>query len=122
MRIKLWDDTRKLSSVCAYRVVPGAEQLIPLGDASNALRLRFEVNTLAHECGNRSSVNVRKRRLAVFVGLSGRTTLIKECSQAYALRIERMRRRIRRRTAEQACALRGRSGTGIFDVWRAPAA
>ena len=119
MRIQLWDDTRALPpSVRAVLSDQRAEQLIPRLIASNALRLRFEMNTLRARMRTDRASMVGRGAVAVFRGLSGQHDddpgAIHGVTRS---RIERMRRDLDAAPPTKPCALSDDQVTGIFDIW-----
>jgi hypothetical protein len=119
MRIQLWDDTRALPpSVRAVLSDQRAEQLIPRLIASNALRLRFEMNTLAHACEQIERQWWEEALLQYFVGSQASTTMIQALFTGVTRsRIERMRRDLDAAPPTKPCALSDDQVTGIFDIW-----
>jgi hypothetical protein len=119
VRIQLWDDIGTLPP--SVRTVLGdqrAEQLIPRLIASNALRLRFEMNTLAHACEQIERQWWEEALLQYFVGSQASTTMIQALFTGVTRsRIERMRRDLDAPPPTKPCALSDDQATGIFDIW-----
>jgi len=119
MRIQLWDDIRALPpSVRSVLSDQRAEQLIPRLIASNAMRLRFEMNTLAHACEQIERQWWEEALLHYFVGSQASTTMIQALFKGVTRsRIEHMRRDLNAPPPTKPCALSGDEATRIFDIW-----
>ncbi|WP_233849446.1 hypothetical protein [Paraburkholderia sp. HD33-4] len=119
MRIQLWDDFRALPpSVRSVLSDQRAEQLIPRLIASNALRLKFEMNTLAHACEQIERQWWEEALLQYFVGSQASTTMIQALfSGVTRSRIERMRRDLGAAPPTKPCALSDDQATRVFDIW-----
>lgn len=119
MRIQLWDDTRALPpSVRTVLSDQRAEQLIPRLIASNALRLRFEMSTLAHACEQIERQWWEEALLQYFVGSQASTTMIQALFTGVTRsRVERMRRDLDAAPPTKPCALSDDQATAIFDIW-----
>src|SRR6266702_5542534 len=119
MRIQLWDDVTALpQSVRSVLSDQRAEQMIPRLIASNAMRLRFEMNTLAHACEQIERQWWEEALLQYFVGSQASTTMIQALFRGVTRsRIERMRRDLDAPPPTKPCALSDDQATRVFDIW-----
>jgi hypothetical protein len=119
VRIQLWDDVSELPpSVRSVLSDQRAEQLIPRLIASNAMRLRFEMHTLAHACEQIERQWWEEALLQYFVGSQASVTMIQALFRGVTRsRIERMRRDLDAPPPTKPCALSDDQATRLFEIW-----